>query len=298
MAVAVPFIMSATGASAAIGAAVGLSATMVSTITAVTFSITGISAKIDKAASKVFGKDMVMLGNVLGAGYAMFNGGFDVGGTPDPAAMNVPTGAESGDLFQQHMAAQGIEPVAIDTTNTVFDRIGAEPAPLTAEAWDAAGVENTAALGDAVGTNLMTGEPVGVDAKVAATNSPAPTASTPITDTTPQASGALSSQATASNATAAQATDQIVPNATQAKAAADVLSKQLAPYQQPSNIFERMFYTTDKAGNKVFNDRLAGGVIQGVGSAAGGYMQSQEAAKGLDWQKQKYGARIGGRVTG
>lgn len=271
--------------------ATALQATLVS----VAFSVTGISAKIDKAASKVFGKDMVMLGNVLGAGYAMFNGGFDVGAgaAPAPTAMNVPTGAQAGDLFQSHMAAQGIEPASVSTDAFNLSDMASEP--MTDEAWSASGASNTAALDDAAGTNLMTGEPVGVDAKTVDTT---PTASAPITDTTPQASGALSSQATASSATASKATDHIVPNATQAKAAADVLSKQLAPYQQPSNIFERMFYTTDKAGNRVFNDRLAGGVIQGVGSAAGGYMQSQEAAKGLDWQKQKYGARIGGRVTG
>lgn len=304
MAIAVPFIMSATGASAAIGAAVGLSATMVSTITAVTFSITGISAKIDKAASKVFGKDLVMLGNVLGAGYAMFNGGFDIGGTPDPAAMNVPTGAQAGDLFQSQMATQGYTPTSVNTDAfNLSDMSGGGGADVASEdfGYGMDGDASAATSGDSVGTNLLTGEAVGVDAK---SMQPTGTALTPTTSTSgSQVAGAASESATAtgataSNATAAQATDQIVPNATQAKAAADVLSKQLAPYQQPSNIFERMFYTTDKAGNKVFNDRLAGGVIQGLGSAASGYMQSQEAAKGLDWQKQKYGALIGGRVTG
>lgn len=274
--------------------ATALQATLVS----VAFSVTGISAKIDKAATKVFGKDLVMLGNVLGAGYAMFNGGFDIGGTPDPTAMNVPTGAEAGDLFQSQMAAQGIAPTTLTTDQFNLSDMSGSAQPLTDEAWNAMGEANSAAVAefapkDGV-VNAMTGEVGNVDStlKLNAKQATANTSDTAAAQQ-PQGTGAASAQATA-----AQATDQIVPNATQAKAAADVLSKQLAPYQQPSNIFERMFYTTDKAGNKVFNDRLAGGVIQGVGSAAGGYMQSQEAAKGLDWQKQKYGARIGGRVTG
>lgn len=277
--------------------ATALQATLVS----VSFAVTGISAKIDKAASKVFGKDLVMLGNVLGAGYAMFNGGFDIGGTPDPTAMNVPTGAEAGDLFQSQMAAQGIAPTSVNTDafNLSDMSSGGASGDAALDGFGYGGGEDlsTAASGESV--NMLT-DKVGItDGKAPTTTAPADGALKLTSSTSqPQGTGAASAQATAGNATAAQATDQIVPNATQAKAAADVLSKQLAPYQQPSNIFERMFYTTDKAGNRVFNDRLAGGVIQGVGSAAGGYMQSQEAAKGLDWQKQKYGARIGGRVTG
>jgi hypothetical protein len=290
MAIAIPFVASALGATA-------LQATLIS----VAFSVTGISAKIDKAATKVFGKDLVMLGNVLGAGYAMFNGGFDIGGTADAAAMNVPTGAEAGDLFQGQMAAQGISPTSVNTDAFNLSDMtgGGASGDAALDDFGYGGGEDlsTAASGESV--NMLT-DKVGItDGKAATTTAPADDALKLTSSTSqPQGTGAASAQATAGNATAAQATDQIVPNATQAKAAADVLSKQLAPYQQPSNIFERLMYTTDKAGNRVFNDRLAGGVIQGLGSAASGYMQSQEAAKGLDWQKQKYGARIGGRVTG
>ena len=261
--------------------ATALQATLVS----VAFSVTGISAKIDKAASKVFGKDLVMLGNVLGAGYAMFNGGFDIGGTPDPTAMNVPTGAEAGDLFQSQMAAQGIAPTSVNTD--AFNLSEMSAAPLTEDAWNAMGAENSQYLADSGIVDMTTGLPGNVDAKVAPTTPETAAAQAP-TAQQPQATGAASAQAAAPTATASSAT---AGNAT----ASDATAQKAAA---PTNIFERMFYTTDKAGNRVFNDRLAGGVIQGVGSAAGGYMQSQEAAKGLDWQKQKYGARIGGRVTG
>lgn len=261
--------------------ATALQATLVS----VAFSVTGISAKIDKAASKVFGKDLVMLGNVLGAGYAMFNGGFDIGGTADPAAMNVPTGAEAGDLFQGQMAAQGISPTSVNTDAFNLSEMGA--APLTEDAWNAMGAENSQYLADSGIVDMTTGLPGNVDAKVSTTTPETAAAQAP-TAQQPQATGAASAQAAAPTATASSAT------AGNATASAATAQKAAAP----TNIFERMFYTTDKAGNRVFNDRLAGGVIQGLGSAASGYMQSQEAANGLKWQQDKYNTRIGGRVTG
>lgn len=263
------------------------------TLVTVAFSVTGISAKIDKAASKVFGKDLVMLGNVLGAGYAMFNRGFDIGAGGEAAK----TAATADSLFEADWSKAAGGDGGLMAGESVaggnafnLSEMGAEP--LTDDAWNAMGAENSQYLADSGIVDMTTGLPGNVDAKVAPTTPETAAAQAP-TAQQPQGTGAASAQATA-----AQATDQIVPNATQAKAAADVLSKQLAPYQQPSNIFDRLMYTTDKAGNRVFNDRLAGGVIQGVGAAASGYMTSQEAAKQLEWQKQKYGARIGGRVTG
>ena len=289
MAIIVPFVASAMGATA-------LQATLV----AVAFSVTGISAKIDKAASKVFGKDLVMLGNVLGAGYAMFNRGFDVGGGADTIG---PATDAAGNLT----SAPEISSSAWDATGAAnasaieAASAGAQPMNLSdmAAGFDDGSFFGGGSTASVDSTNMLTNTSGITDGKAPTTTAPADGALKLTSSTSqPQGTGAASAQATAGNATAAQATDQIVPNATQAKAAADVLSKQLAPYQQPSNIFERLMYTTDKAGNRVFNDRLAGGVIQGLGSAASGYMQSQEAAKGLDWQKQKYGARIGGRITG
>jgi len=297
MAIAIPFVASALGATA-------LQATLIS----VAFSVTGISAKIDKAASNVFGKDLVMLGNVLGAGYAMFNRGFDIGAGGEAAK----TAATADSLFEADWSKAaggdgGLMAGESVAGGNAFNLSEMGAAPLTEDAWNAMGAENSQYLADSGIVDMTTGLPGNVDAKVSPTTPETAAAQAP-TAQQPQATGAASAQAaaptatassaTAGNATAAQATDQIVPNATQAKAAADVLSKQLAPYQQPSNIFERMFYTTDKAGNRVFNDRLAGGVIQGLGSAASGYMQSQEAAKGLKWQQDKYNTRIGGRVTG
>lgn len=102
MAVAIPLIMGATGASAAIGAAVGLSATAVSMGTGLLLGATGINAKIDKAASKVFGKDLVKLGNIAGLVYGAA-GGFG-GASPSEVFGNLGFGGAA--------AAQGALPAA------------------------------------------------------------------------------------------------------------------------------------------------------------------------------------------
>lgn len=73
MAIAVPILASMTGASAAIGAAIGISANLVTLGVGVLTTVTGIGAKIDKAAAKVFGKDLVLGANLLG-GFAMAAG--------------------------------------------------------------------------------------------------------------------------------------------------------------------------------------------------------------------------------
>lgn len=73
MAVAVPFAMAATGASAAIGAAIGVSAGLVTAATGVLVGATGIGKSINKAASKVFGEDLVSFANIAG-GIAMAAG--------------------------------------------------------------------------------------------------------------------------------------------------------------------------------------------------------------------------------
>lgn len=57
--------MSAAGASTAVTA-----------LTTIVFSVTGINDKINKAAASVFGEDLVKIGNIFGAAYGAFSGGF------------------------------------------------------------------------------------------------------------------------------------------------------------------------------------------------------------------------------
>lgn len=79
MAIAVPVLMAAAGATASTIA-----------ITTIAFSVTGISAKINKAAEGVFGKDLVAIGNLFGAAYGAFTGGFGAmsGGSDGLNAVN------------------------------------------------------------------------------------------------------------------------------------------------------------------------------------------------------------------
>lgn len=80
MAVIVPILMYASGAAATIGAAIGLSATMVSSVVGLAFQVSGINNKINQAASKVFGEDLVNVVNIAGAVYgAVGSGAFDFG---------------------------------------------------------------------------------------------------------------------------------------------------------------------------------------------------------------------------
>jgi hypothetical protein len=95
--------MSVTGASAAIGAAVGISATAISAITSIAFAVTGISDKINKAAASVFGEDLVKIGNIFGAAYGAFSGGFDnVFGNASPG---IDVASTAGDYVNQMDAA-------------------------------------------------------------------------------------------------------------------------------------------------------------------------------------------------
>lgn len=88
MAVAVPLLMGATGASAAIGAAVGVSAGIVTAATGVLVAASGVGKKINKAASKVFGEELVSFANIAGGVFlaaggdpgSIFGGGGSGGG--------------------------------------------------------------------------------------------------------------------------------------------------------------------------------------------------------------------------
>ena len=79
MAIAVPILLSATGASAAIAGVVGgalgmtISAGLVTAATGVLVGFSGIGKSINKAASKVFGEDLVNFANLAG-GIAMASG--------------------------------------------------------------------------------------------------------------------------------------------------------------------------------------------------------------------------------
>ena len=124
MAVVVPILLSATGASAAIGAAVGLSAGLVTAAAGVLVGATGIGKSINKAASKVFGEDLVSFANLAG-GIAMA-AGWNPGQTWSSITGSAGGGALSADISTTDIgigatstgAASGVQPPLTGTTTT------------------------------------------------------------------------------------------------------------------------------------------------------------------------------------
>lgn len=280
--------MTATGASAAIGAAVGLSATAISTIASVAFQVTGVNDKINKAASKVFGDDLVKVVNIAGAVYGAVNGGFDIGkgaeaaaglskaaldGTTDlgfnsaPGAYDVATGGAN-TLNGLPLAGEPLSKAALDGTNALGSNSVASPFNLAEQAGVAPDV--------GTGTNLLDqSQPLGQDTKMLA--GAAKAGETPGAGQTgaaaPAASGA---DATASKAAAGQQLQ--AGNASQA--VASQTPQTTTDVTKPGSIFQKI----------LGNDKALGAVIQGVGGGISAAANSKAEKEKLAWQKQRYTA--------
>lgn len=95
MAVAIPIVMAVSGASAAVGAAIGVSAALVTAGATVLATATGVSGAINKAATKVFGKDLVKAANVVGSIYMATSGFSADGGATDASSANAVNGLDA-----------------------------------------------------------------------------------------------------------------------------------------------------------------------------------------------------------
>ena len=141
MAVAIPILMSATGLTASIATALSISTTMVTIGTGIAMAATGIGASINKAASKVFGEDLVNAANLVG-GIAMASGwnpadGFSMGasagaggmgGSVDTAGLDASIAAAGGGeagLNAVAAANGGIDAAAASSGPAGFDALRA-----------------------------------------------------------------------------------------------------------------------------------------------------------------------------
>lgn len=310
MAIAVPFIMAASGASAAIGAAVGISATMVTTIASVAFQVTGINDKINKAASKVFGEDLVKFANIAGAGYAMFNGGFDIGGADaggaasaiDPSSAGAVNGMDAAsDAFSAAnsaagggLASDGFGGIynAPGTAGNVIDTLSSNGLS-GAKQYVPDGGMNSVEMGippDAsAGTDLINpGKPLGVDSKVTAT---APSAT----------EGLQQAAAPQPGAAGVDAAGNKYSLVSQGNASAPVSSSGLgvrppASLQPPApagfgakagSFFDRLLN----------NEKAMGLAIQGLGQGLTAAQANKAQQEALDWQKKRYTATGNFRVV-
>lgn len=310
MAIAVPFIMAASGASAAIGAAVGISATMVTTIASVAFQVTGINDKINKAASKVFGEDLVKFANIAGAGYAMFNGGFDIGGADaggaasaiDPSSAGAVNGMDAAsDAFSAAnsaagggLASDGFGGIynAPGTAGNVIDTLSSNGLS-GAKQYVPDGGMNSVEMGIApdasAGTDLINpGKPLGVDSKVTAT---APSAT----------EGLQQAAAPQPGAAGVDAAGNKYSLVSQGNASAPVSSSGLgvrppASLQPPApagfgakagSFFDRLLN----------NEKAMGLAIQGLGQGLTAAQANKAQQEALDWQKKRYTATGNFRVV-
>ena len=311
MAIAVPFIMAASGASAAIGAAVGISATMVGTIASVAFQVTGVNDKINKAASKVFGDDLVKFANIAGAGYAMFNGGFDIGDAADaggaasaidPSSAGAVNGMDAAsDAFSAAnsaagggLASDGFGGIynAPGTAGNVIDTLSSNGLS-GAKQYVPDGGMNSVEMGIApdasAGTDLINpGKPLGVDSKVTAT---APSAT----------EGLQQAAAPQPGAAGVDAAGNKYSLVSQGNASAPVSSSGLgvrppASLQPPApagfgakagSFFDRLLN----------NEKAMGLAIQGLGQGLTAAQANKAQQEALDWQKKRYTATGNFRVV-
>lgn len=297
--------MTATGASAAIGAAVGLSATMVSTIASVAFQVTGINDKINKAASKVFGEDLVGIANIAGMAYGAINGGFDLGGNAGGAASAIDAssaGAVNGSDFASDMfstansaaggslASDGLGGIynAPGTPGNVIDSLAKNGLSGANEYVADGGMNsvemNAIASGQTAGTNLIQpDQPLGIDSKAL--------------EQSTKAAEVVSSSAAAPRAAGVDAAGGKAA-AGQGLKAGEVSQSTTAPppVQKPP--------TTPTLGAKsgsffdklMNNDKALGAVIQGVGGGISAAANSKAEKDKLEWMKQRYTATPNVRV--
>lgn len=284
----------------AIGGALGVGAGLVSTVASVAFQVTGINDKINKAASKVFGEDLVGFANIAGMAYGAINGGFDIGkageagvagagealskatldGTTDlgfnsaAGAYDVASGSTN-TLNGLQLAGDALSKSALDGTNA----FGANSAGNSFNLAEQAGLVETAAPPTPEqGTNMMNqSAPLNSDSKAAEMQS--------------RSSGASERSAAGSSATADSYSQASAPNAAAESAAgAQAAGGIKAPGTIPpktaptGNVVSRLF------GGLSEKERL--GMLQSAGSALTSAMQSKDAAKQrqaeLDWQKSRY----------
>ncbi len=295
MAIIVPILVSY-GATA-LGVA-ATTATMIATATSVAFQVSGINNKINKAASKVFGEDLVMIANVAGAVYGAVNGGFTGGGGAEAAAGLT----EAGGALSTKAMLDGTNAFGANSAAGAFDLADGVGALTTGDfsgTTDSLGNSTYSpgdmnsvelnSIGPAKGVNLLDrSTPVGADTKaIAEATTTSSTAQT----------GAAATDAAGAKASASQnvvaSTDATGANAAGSKAASGQqlkvgdISKGVempktpagnTPATKPGSFFDKL----------LSNDKAVGELIKGVGSGIVGAANNKAEEKKLAWQKQRY----------
>lgn len=258
MAVAVPLLLANTAAGMAIAGTIGVTVGTLATVTAVAFQVTGINDKINKAASKVFGEDLVQVANLAGMAYSGFNGGWQseglsgmLGGAEVAAGgADVASVADKAFDADWAKATGGMEmPSGVTSPGNVFDKI-------TPQASTTASTTASTAAAETGVQNVATNGPGMQDMKPTAAPA-APAAAVEPVSKYAIAPNAAGTSAAARTSTGLNAADSNATSGLGLKASGDAL----APQQ---GFFDRLIANT--------GDKTIAGLVQG---AAQGYSAAQ-----------------------
>lgn len=272
---------------------------MATTLATVAFAVTGISAKINKAAASVFGEDLVNIGNIFGAGYMAFGGGFGgasgaeaattAGVELSKAALDGTTafGANSVDGAFNLADIAGSADIATEAASMAGDVVVGEAMPLF-------GIESeTLSPLASGGQDLLNGgggiNGIELDALEQVRG---------VTEVAPIQTATMAGQGSAGQGAAAQVATAQQPGATAQVAAG---SKAAAPLPGERSFFDKLIF--DDKGNV---SRGALGALEGVGkgissaSAAStlAKQKREQYGKELAEQQRRMNLRTGLRVTG
>ena len=294
MAVAIPLLLTATGASAAIGAAIGISTAMATTLATIAFAVTGVSAKVDKVATGVFGRDLVQIGNIFGAAYGAVGGGFGgesmFGAGEAVGAIDAVNGADfASDSFSKAAEATGYTGAGdfgslADLASTPELVNGHDASNFGAQLDSAApsvGDANPQAATNVVDKAFETTSAAAIDPSTIQKPTSLLANSSPNTANTIQATDATATAAQAPVATQAGSTQA---NATMAAQGPGQVSQlKMAAPTDGRNVFEKILYKKDGALNGDVL-RTGGELLSGVGK---GYDAAQKAQREKEMFEQK-----------
>lgn len=320
MAIVVPFLLSSTAVgtaigltgsiAAGIGGAIGMSAGLFSTIASVAFQVTGVNDKINKAASKVFGDDLVKFANIAGAGYAMFNGGFDIGGADaggaasaiDPSSAGSVNGLDAADnAFSAANSAAG-GGLASDGFGGIYNAPGTAGHVIDtlssnglsgAKQYVPDGGMNSVEMGIApdasAGMDVINpGKPLGVDSKVTAT---APSATEGLQQAAAPQPGAAGVDAAGNKYSLVSQGNASAPVSSSGLGVRLPASLQPPP---PAGVGAKAGSFFDRLLN---NEKAMGLAIQGLGQGLTAAQANKAQQEALDWQKKRYTATGNFRVV-
>ena len=254
MAVAVPLLLANTAAGMAIAGTIGVSVGTLATVASIAFQVTGINDKINKAASKVFGEDLVQVANLAGMAYSGFNGGWQseglsgmLGGAEVAAGgADVASVADKAFDADWAKATGGMEmPSGVTSPGNVFDKITPQSSTTASTAAAETGVQNVATNGPGMQDMKPTAAPV------------APTATAEPASRYAIAPNAAGTSAAARTSTGLNAASSSATSGLGLKASGDALAPQ-------KGFFDRLIANA--------GDKTIAGLVQG---AAQGYSAAQ-----------------------